>query len=74
MEGRDYEIYFSEYKDHVKEIVKNYPEKTRFYHDSIQLAETAFSTKSSKISSTQTMELFACHLGRAMTFPARDES
>ena len=31
MEGRDYEIYFSEYKDHVKEIVKNYPEKTRFY-------------------------------------------
>ncbi|GHN64346.1 hypothetical protein ME808_09170 [Lactobacillus delbrueckii] len=67
MEGRDYEIYFSEYKDHVKEIVKNYPEK----HDSIQLAETAFSTKSSKISCTQTMELFACHLGRAMTFPAR---
>ena len=31
MEGRDYEIYFSEYKDHVKEIVKHYPEKTRFY-------------------------------------------
>lgn len=31
MEGRDYEIFFSEYKDHVKEIVKNYPEKTRFY-------------------------------------------
>lgn len=31
MEGRDYEIYFSEYKDHVKEIVKNYPEKIRFY-------------------------------------------
>ncbi|MCD5552800.1 hypothetical protein LOB11_08440 [Lactobacillus delbrueckii subsp. lactis] len=31
MEGRDCEIYFSEYKDHVKEIVKNYPEKTRFY-------------------------------------------
>ncbi len=31
MEGRDYEIYFSEYKGHVKEIVKNHPEKTRFY-------------------------------------------
>lgn len=31
MKGRDYEIYFSEYKDHVMEIVKNYPEKTRFY-------------------------------------------
>ncbi|GHN17888.1 hypothetical protein [Lactobacillus delbrueckii] len=31
MEGRDFEIYFSEYEDHVKEIVKNYPEKTRFY-------------------------------------------
>ncbi|WP_307725002.1 diacylglycerol kinase family protein [Lactobacillus delbrueckii] len=31
MEGRDCEIYFSEYKDHVKEIVKNHPEKTRFY-------------------------------------------
>lgn len=31
MEGRDYEIYFSEYKDHVKEIIKNYSEKTRFY-------------------------------------------
>lgn len=31
MEGRDYEIYFSQYKDHVKEIIKNYLEKTRFY-------------------------------------------
>lgn len=31
MEGRDCEIYFSEYKDHVKEIVKNYLEKTWFY-------------------------------------------
>lgn len=31
MEGRDYEIYFSQYKDHVKEIIKNYSEKNRFY-------------------------------------------
>ena len=31
MKGRDYEIYFSEYKDHVMEIVNNYPEKNRLY-------------------------------------------
>lgn len=31
MEGRDYEIYFSEYKDHVKEIIQNYSEKIQFY-------------------------------------------
>ncbi len=31
MAGYDYEICFSEYKDHVKEIIARYPEKTRFY-------------------------------------------
>jgi diacylglycerol kinase family enzyme len=31
MAGYDYEVRFSEYKDHVKEIIAEYPEKTRFY-------------------------------------------
>lgn len=31
MKDYDYEICFSAYKDHVKEIIAQYPEKTRFY-------------------------------------------
>ncbi|HAN58037.1 MAG: diacylglycerol/lipid kinase family protein [Intestinibaculum porci] len=31
MKDYDYEIHFSAYKDHVREIIAQYPEKTRFY-------------------------------------------